>query len=92
MIKNLTFTAWRFLDWFTVREQFANVFPRAEFDSYGSFVGDRGACLKSEPRTLVVLLKRRCAGGGRRKFRRKYGSVRRQGILLSFNCRECGPG
>lgn len=62
MIKNSTITAPLTLDHFIVREPFTDFFPPAEFDSYDAFVSDRGTCLKSERRTLVMLLERRRAG------------------------------
>jgi hypothetical protein len=42
-----------------VAEQFSDLFPSNEFDSYDAFVSTGGECLKSEPRTLVVRFERR---------------------------------
>jgi tRNA A-37 threonylcarbamoyl transferase component Bud32 len=39
-------------------EQFAAFFPLRDFDSYNAFVGAPGDCIKSEPRTRVVMLER----------------------------------
>jgi tRNA A-37 threonylcarbamoyl transferase component Bud32 len=61
MFKNFIVTASRSVDRFIVREPFTDFFPPAEFNSYDAFVSDRGSCLKSEPRTRVMLVEHRRA-------------------------------
>ena len=50
-------------DRFFVREPFDVFFPRSEFAGYDAFVGAQGKCLKSEPRTQIVLLERPSPNG-----------------------------
>jgi hypothetical protein len=46
------------IDQFFLSEQFAEFFPLCDFDSYNAFVEAPGDCIKSEPRTRVVMLER----------------------------------
>jgi hypothetical protein len=58
MINNFSVTTLLSLDRCVVRQPFTDFFPSREFNSYEAFVSAPGKCLKSEPRTQVVILER----------------------------------
>ena len=68
MIRRVLNTLCLSLDRFVVRDLFAGVFPKAEFDHYEAFVRDGGACLKSEPRTQVRLIEGTGAAASKARF------------------------
>jgi hypothetical protein len=45
-----------------IRKQFSDCFPLREFNTYGAFMSIGGECLKSEPRTKVMLFERERQG------------------------------
>ncbi len=53
---NLRVRPW--IEYFVMREQFADFFPTQAVHSYAAFAGASGDCIKAEPRTRVVMLAR----------------------------------